>query len=216
VAGWSPDGRWVLFWARMKGLAGPLDAVPASGGNWLNVFNPVLPYADFLSWCGTDLAFAGGAKHQPSEGNQILVSAPPAWHFHNLSADFIRSWIWPACSPNGRWVAATATPNHPETPPGYGVRSLWLLSTQGKERRRLTDVTDAAFEDPRWSADGRFLLVVRRGLESRSPGELLLFPIDPGSGKPGKVVGPVASLGRVGGGPGHPDWSLASDWYRPA
>ncbi|MDP9342712.1 MAG: hypothetical protein M3Q23_11610 [Actinomycetota bacterium] len=216
VAGWSPDGRWVVFWSHLKGPAAPLNAVPAGGGNWLNVFNPVLPYGDFLSWCGPDLAFSGGSKGQPSKGNQILVSEPPAWQFHNVSADFIRSWIWPACSPNGRWIAATATPNRAETPPGYGVRSLWLLSTRSKDRQRLTDVTDAAFEDSRWSSDGRFLLVVQRGLEPNSAGEVLLVPIDPQTGKPGKIVGPVADLGKVSGGPGHPDWSQVTDWYRPA
>jgi hypothetical protein len=216
VAGWSPDGRWVLFWAHIKGPSAPLDAVPAAGGNWLNVFNPVLPYADFLTWCRSDLAFSGGSKGQPSKGNQILVSGPPAWRFHNLSADFLRSWIWPACSPTGAWIAATATPNRDETPPGYGVRSLWLLSTKGRDRVRLTDVTDAAFEDSRWSSDGRFLLVVRRGLEPRSAGEMVLIPIAPRTGKPGRIVGPVADLGKVSGSPGHPDWSAVTDWYRPA
>src|SRR6266702_4674977 len=175
VAGWSPDGRWVLFWAHLKGPAGPLDVVPAGGGNWQNVFNPVLPYADF-----------------------------------------IRSWIWPACSPSGAWIAATATPNRAETPPGYGVRSLWLLSTGGKDRRRLTDVTDAAFEASRWSSDGRFLMVVRRGLQQSSAGQMLLIPIDPRTGKPRKIVGPVAELGKGSGPPGHPDWSAVTDWYRPA
>jgi len=216
VAGWSPDGRWVLFWAHLKGPAGPLDVVPAGGGNWQNVFNPVLPYADFMTWCGRDLAFAGGSRGQPSKGDQILVSGPPDWRFHNLSADFIRSWIWPACSPSGAWIAATATPNRAETPPGYGVRSLWLLSTGGKDRRRLTDVTDAAFEASRWSSDGRFLMVVRRGLQQSSAGQMLLIPIDPRTGKPRKIVGPVAELGKGSGPPGHPDWSAVTDWYRPA
>jgi dipeptidyl aminopeptidase/acylaminoacyl peptidase len=216
VAGWSPDGRWVLFWAHLKGPAGPLDVVQAGGGEWMNVFNPVLPYGDFMTWCGRDLAFSGGSKGQPSKGDQILVSGPPAWRFHNLSADFIRSWIWPACSPSGAWIAATATPNRAETPPGYGVRSLWLLSTTGGDRHRLTDVTDAAFEASRWSSDGRFLIVVRRGLQPTSPGQLLLIPIDPHTGKAGKVVGPVADLGKVAGPPGHPDWSDVTDWYRPA
>jgi hypothetical protein len=215
VAGWSPDGRWVVFWSHVQAPAAPLNAVPAAGGTWVNVYSPMLPFPDFLSWCGLDLALSGGGKRQPSQGNQILVSGPPEWHFHNLSADFLRSWIWPACSPRGNWIAATATPNRPETPPGYGVRSLWLLSTEGKPRRRLTDVPDAAFEAPRWSADGRFLMVVRRGIGPRSPGQLLLVPIRPATGKPGPMVGPVADLGKVPGSPGHPDWYLASDWYRP-
>lgn len=217
VAGWSPDGRWVLFFSRFAGKAGiPLNAAPAGGGDWVNVFDPVLPYQDFLSWCGKDLALAGGAVKEPSVGNQILITGPPAWRFHDLSADFSRSWIWPACSPNGRWVAATAGPSRPQTPPGRGARALWLLSTDGARRKRLSGAAKAAYELPRWSADGRFLLVVRRSVEPTSPGVLLLIPIDPSSGEARKPVGPLARLGPAPGQQGHGDWSEMSDWYRPA
>jgi len=216
VAGWSPDGKWVLFWSHFpKEPTGPLNAAPAAGGDWMNVYNLVLPFPDFLSWCGDDLAIAGGSKGSPSKCNQILVSGPPQWRFHNLSADFLRSWIWPACSPNGRWVAATATPNRAERPPGYGVRSLWLLSPQGKDRRRLSDAPTSAFEAARWSADGKFLMVVRRGLEPKSAGQVLLIPVNPATGRPGPVVGPIANLGSAPGQAGHTDWSNVSDWYRP-
>ena len=110
VAGWSPDGRWVLFFSRFAGRTGvPMNTVPSDGGDWVNVFDPVLPYDDFLSWCGRQLTLSGGGDRSPSEGNQILLSGPPDWRYHNLSADFTRSWIWPACSPNGKWIAATAT-----------------------------------------------------------------------------------------------------------
>lgn len=215
VAGWSPDGRWVLFFSRYPGKAGvPLNAAPAEGGAWANVFDPVLPYRDFLSWCGNRLLLSGGAKSVPSEGNQILLSGPPRWRFLNLSVDFSRSWIWPSCSPNGRWVVAIATSNRPETPPGHGVRAVWLLSTDGSRRARLTGAARTAYELPRWSEDGRFLLVVRRDTHRDSPGVLLLVPIDPSSGKTGRVIGPVARLGSAPGEGGHGDWSEVSDWYR--
>ena len=216
VAAWSPDGRWVLFFSRFPGKAGiPLNAAPAEGGAWANVFDPVLPYGDFLTWCGNRLVLSGGAKSVPSEGNQILLSGPPWWRFHNLSDDFSRSWIWPSCSPNGRWVVATAAPNRPEIPPGHGPRSMWLLSTDGTRRARLTRAARTAYELPRWSGNGRFLLIVRRDTQPDSPGVLLLIPIDPSSGKTGKTVGPVAHLGPAPGEKGHGDWSLVSDWYRP-
>gem|GEM_PF-860987 len=216
VTEWSPDGRWVLFFSRFPGKAAvPLNAAPAAGGPWVNVFDPVLPYGDFLSWCGDALVLSGGGTRFPSEGNQILTSAPPRWRFRNLSVDFSRSWIWPACSPSGRWIASTVTPNVRESPPGKGARSLWLLAADGTRRVRLTAATNAAYELPRWSANGRFLLVVRRSALPSSSGVLLLIPVDPSSGKAGKPVGPIATIGPAPGTSGHGDWSSTTDWYRP-
>ena len=216
VAGWSPDGRWVLFFSRFAGRTGvPLNTVPADGGDWVNVFDPVLPYDDFLSWCGRQLALSGGGDRSPSEGNQILLSGPPDWRYHNLSNDFTRSWIWPACSPKGKWIAATATPNSAESPPGRGIRALWLLASDGTHRARLTGPGNFAYEVARWSADGRFLLVVKRGLDPSSPGALLLFKVDPATGKATHAPGPVARIGSAPGSDGHTDWSNTSDWYRP-
>lgn len=216
VIGWSPDGRWVLFFSRFPNRTGiPLNAAPTVGGAWANVFDPVLPYPDLVARCGKRLVLSGGAMKEPSQGNQILLSGPPRWRFANLSNDFTRSWLWPACSPDGRWIVSTATPNRAVTPPGRGVRSLWLLSTDGKDRARLTDQSEAAHELPRWSADGRFVLVVRRGLAPDSPGVLLLLRIDPSSGKAKRIPGVVARLGPAPGERGHPDWSQISDWYRP-
>ena len=217
VVGWSPDGRWVLFFSRFLGQPGvPLNTAPADGGDWVNVFDPVLPYDDFLSWCGHRLALSGGGEQAPSEGNQILVSGPPEWRYENLSNDFSRSWIWPACSPNGRWIVATATPNHSESPPGRGIRALWVLSIDGAHRSRLTGPGNAAYEAAGWSADGRFLLVVRRGLEPSSPGALLLYRFDPSTGTAKRAAGPVARVGAAPGEHGHTDWSNTIDWYRPS
>jgi hypothetical protein len=216
VAGWSPDGGWVLFWSRFPDRAGvPLNAAPIEGGTWTNVFDPVLPYRDLLTSCGKHLVVSGGATEVPHQGNQLLLTRAPEWRFENLSEDFSRSWILPSCSPDGRWIAATATPNLLELPPGAGVRSLWILSTDGKQRARLASTEDRAFELPRWSADGRFILVVRRGIQPDSPGVLLLLSVDPAAGTMQKVAGPLARLGPSPGEQGHTDWSELTDWYRP-
>jgi Tol biopolymer transport system component len=216
VAGWSPGGRWVLFWVLSPGRSNaPLNAAPLVGGGYSNIFDPVLPYADFLSWCGPAVVVSGGGGEFPSEGQQLLISEPPGWGTRNLSADFRTSWLWPACSPNGTWIAVTATPNGPEQPPGYGTRSLWLISRDGGRRVRLARAVHFAYETPRWSSDGRFVMAVRRRTNPKSPGTVELIRIDPKTGKPLKTIDSIARLGPAPGRRGHTDWTSISDWYRP-
>jgi Tol biopolymer transport system component len=218
VAGWSPDGGWVLYWRGPVGQKpAPLDAVQARGGPWVNLFDPVLPYGDFLSACGDRVALSAGAGQAVSVGKQILLTRAPGWQFHNLTHDYTRSWVWPACSPDGRWVAAVATPNHEEEPGFAAARALWLIAADGSSRHRVIPGGETAPEYPRWSRDGRALLVVvRSGSQWSSPGSLYLFQVDPDSGRLVRKVGPVADLGAADGPGGHQEWAALSDWYRPA
>jgi hypothetical protein len=217
VAGWSKDGRWILYWRGPVGKeGGPLDAVPSSGGPWVNVFDPVLPYRDFLSSCGSRIAVSAGAGREVSVGKQIVLTGPPDWAFHDLTDDFSRSWFWPACSPDGRWVAATDTYNQEESAKHAIPRALWLLASDGSSRRLLVPGTNGALEFPRWSSDGTVILVVLRSRSRWSaPGSLLLVRVNPSSGRLAKLVGPIADMGSAPGPGGHQLWSAISDWHRP-
>ena len=223
VAGWSPDSNWVLFWATPLGqkpgkVAGrALDAAPAGGGPWQNVFSQMLPYGDFVSSCGKSLAVSVGGRRGVSEGKQIVITGPSSWKFRNVTADYLRSWIWPACSPDGTWLAATATANHPETSDASGVRSLWVIATDGSKRAKIEPPELGALETPRWSGNGRTLLVVVRTEPTwAAPGTLTLVEVDPKTGKEVHRAGLGVSLGPAEGPGGHQLWTLVSDWYRPA
>jgi hypothetical protein len=217
VAGWSTDGNWILYWRGPVGNeGGPLDAVPSSGGPWVNVFDPVLPYPDFLSSCGSRIALSVGAGPEVSTGKQVVLTGPPDWAFDDLTDDFGRSWFWPACSPDGRWVAATDTYNQKESANQTLPRALWLLASDGSSRRLLVPGTNGALELPRWSSDGTVILVVLRSdSQWSSPGSLFLVRVNPSSGRLVKLVGPIADLGSAPGPGGHQQWSAISDWYRP-
>jgi Tol biopolymer transport system component len=217
VVGWSPDDDWVLFYVHHAGQAsGSLNAAPVGGGGYHNLFDPVLPYADFLTWCGDTLVFSGGGEQMPSLGQQLLTSAPPAWSTSNLSQDFRSSWIWPACSPSGEWIAATITPNHAEEPPGRGRRSVWLVSIDGRTRRRIAGSPGGAFEAPRWSAHGKFVMLVQRPRnDPKAPGQVIVVQIDTKTGTVTKTTDPIANLPPALGTGGHLDWNDAFDWFRP-
>ena len=217
VAGWTEDGGWILYWRGPVGRkGGPLDAVPSSGGPWVNVFDPVLPYRDFLSSCGSLIALSAGPGREVSTGKQIVLTGPPDWAFHGLTDDFSRSWFWPACSPDGRWVAATDTYNQKESANQTLPRALWLFASDGSSRRLLVPGTNGALEFPRWSSDGTVILVVLRSEDTwSSPGALLLVRVSPSSGDLVRLVGPFGDLGSARGPGGHQQWSAISDWYRP-
>jgi len=214
IQGWSPDGKWVLFWDLDPGATtGPLDVAPISGAGYHNIFDPVPAYDDFLTWCGDTLVASGGGGDIVSEGQQLLVSQAPGWQTHDLSRDFRSSWIWPACSPKGQWIAVTVTPNHSEFPPGQGERRVELISTNGRKRVRL-QLGAGVFEVPQWSADGRTLLVIKRRLDPKFGGTVELVRINPKNGKVLKTVTDVATLPSVKTPKGHTEWSSILDWYR--
>jgi Tol biopolymer transport system component len=213
LAGFSPDGRWVLFWDLAKGAtAGPLDAAPVAGGGYHNVFDPVPAFDDFLTWCGRTLVASGGGREQVSEGQQLLVSRAPDWRTHNLSSDFRSSWTWPSCSPDGREVAVTIMPNHTELSPGEGERRIEVISIDGTKRVRLR-LGAGVFEAARWSSNGKALLVVHRRRSKTSEGTLELVRFDRKSGKVRKAI-EVADLGTSRMPLGHADWMAVSDWFR--
>ena len=223
LAGWTPDSRWVLFWAKPLGegagrVAGrALDAVPAAGGDWLNVWDEMLPLRDFVTTCGKQVAIAGGGRRLLSQGKQILLTSAPKWEFHNVTQDYIRSWVWPACSPNARWLAVTAMPNAEESEFAGGIRPLYVLKL-GTPRREKVDpaTTLGALEAPRWSSDGQTLLVIQRQENSwDGDGTLTLVEIDPVTGKSIQVADLGIDVGSAPGEGGHQRWNETTDWYRP-
>jgi hypothetical protein len=218
VAGWSPDAQWVLYWRGPVGKeARPLDAVPSGGGAWVNLSDPMLPYRDLISSCGDVMALSVGPGLAMSQDKQILLTGPPEWVFHNLTHDYSRSWFWPDCSADGRWVAAVATPNREESSESTAPRALWVLASDGSARRRVIPGGEDAPEFPRWSRDGQAILVVlRSGTDWSSPGALFLLQIEPSSGQMVSTVGPIADLGSAPGDGGRQGWAAVTDWYQPA
>jgi Tol biopolymer transport system component len=214
IAGWSPDGKWIVFWNLDPGAtSGPLDVAPVSGAGYHNIFTPAPGYDDFVTWCGDTLVASGGGADLVTEGQQLLVSRAPVWQTHDLTRDFRSSWIWPSCSPNGKWIAVTVTPNHTEFPPGQGERRVELISIDGKKRVKLA-LGAGVFEVPRWSADGRTLLVIQRHRDPKAGGTVELVLINPKTGKVVKTVNDVAQLPAVKTPNGHTGWTSKTDWFR--
>jgi hypothetical protein len=65
----------------------------------------------------------------------------------------------PVFSPDGRSIVFSSN----RAAPGFGIRSLYLVSTRGHRLRRLTRGADDS--EPAFSADGRRIVFVRRSLQ---------------------------------------------------
>jgi TolB protein len=102
---------------------------------------------------------AGAARHDaPSTASPTAASDEPPLVQLTNTPEIAESQ--PAWSPDGDWIAVSC-------PHGRGASDLWLISSDGARRRRLTD--DAAQDvSPAWSPDGsRIAFGSTRG--SRAP-----------------------------------------------
>jgi Tol biopolymer transport system component len=193
----------------------PLDAQPLDGGAPITITSMLLHF-DYLTWCGGRLVVASGGNRYSTTGKTILTASAPDWKTADLSNDPTRSWVSPACSPDGLWVAAAAGPNKMEELFGQEDRGIWLLAADGSQRRPLTS-PPAGFTDeyPRWSRDGNWLLFVRSGPtrpDAVASGRLYLARIGPGNGQ-ATVFGPIAGLDPADNYYGHYNWPYQLSWY---
>jgi hypothetical protein len=189
-AGWSPDGRWLLYWARTMCSASlsadgwPLDAVPADGSHGpARAVGQMLRDPDFLTWCGARLIAASTPSRETQLRSRLVATGPPAWHERTITPATHLSWVSPTCAPSGSLLAAAAGASTTDAEFGVQHRSIWLLSSAGTVLRRLTTppASDLSDEAPRFSRDGRWLLFVRTrivtvGTASTSRDALELVP----------------------------------------
>lgn len=154
VAGWSPDGSWILWWNETQfsesvaadGLA--LRATSPDGSTTITIATQVLVHPDFLSWCGDRLIVAAGGFRDVRSGKRLAIVSPRSWHASPLSRDPSRDWIWPSCSPDGRWAAATAgPPPPPQALFGHERRTTWLVATDGSTNQQLVGPSSASAND---------------------------------------------------------------------
>ena len=211
---WPPGGfvlfRLALLPANSANLDGlPLRAVPARGGAARTVAEAALSYDEFYAGCGGRLAFVAGFDRMTTRGKRIVLAGPPGWRGADVSRDRGRSWVSPACSRSGRLVAASGGRNWSQSRFGLERRAIWVLSPDGRTRRRLTAPPRGRSDElPRWSAGGRTLFFVRSGPTTRDAvarGLLYLVGLD------GRVSGPLADLGRTSNYYGRYGWAEQTD-----
>jgi len=228
LQGFSPDGRWLLFWEDSYNSASlaadglPFLAVRVTGGRPVTIAPYQLGKSTFLAWCGGSLVYVidhGG--REVTEGDGIAITSPPAWRSKTiLPAGGKTSWNSVACptaaaaAKGGGGLAIAGGPTNGDSPFGQEHRSLWLVSpTPGAKPSRLSQTVapkGQTDELPMWSRDGRWLLFVRTkpgGLSGRGS----LYALDPFGGN---LVGPIADVGTTGNSYGSYGWAGQIGWRR--
>lgn len=227
LAGWSPNGRWILYQPDPDASASiaadglPLDAVRAAGnGPPVQVVSRELKQSP--TWCGSTLVQSAGTLRYTFQNKHLIAAAAPRWRQSPVSRNQRLSWMLPACSRDGRWVAATAASNTGAV--SYAVSyteptQLWLLRPDGSQAHLLIGNDGGRYEvvPLGWSADSRWILFQRMRVKPMSAqAELFLAEVNL-SGKLINTVGPVVraplSLGTAPLTDGL--LVLPFSWYRP-
>jgi hypothetical protein len=225
--GFSPDGRWLIAWQSTQNSASlmadglPLVAIRLADGKAVAIGKGTLVYRDFLSWCGSALAYVvnrGG--RQVTLGDRVALAGPPTWKptlTHGRIHDS-NSYNSPSCSPPRRFeIAAAVGPKTADTPFGREHRRIWLLDYTGGNWHPLGPAPQAPATDelPRWSADGRWIAFIRTTPTSKAGawrGRLYLLDLSKRSNGRAALVGPVADVGTTGNYYGHYQWDSQLAW----
>jgi hypothetical protein len=169
LAGFSPDGRWLLFWrdpdcsASLAADGSGLEALPAAGGRSVSAISHMLQFPDFLTWCGRKLIAAASPDRETQTGSKLVATTPPSWRQRTIQPAPSLSWVSPSCAPSRRLLAVAAGAD--DAPTGFGLehRSIWLLRPDGAVVRRMASPPAGELSDeaPRFSRDTDWILFVQ-------------------------------------------------------
>lgn len=167
---WSPDGRYIGFFAK-----GKLNKILASGG-------PVITLADADNprggtWCGNDvIVFAANFQ---SNLKKVSASGGETTDVTTLDPTKHTTHRWPYCLPDGNHFIYLATNHRGGVPAENGI---YFSALDGKDNHQVL-ATDGGAE----FADGRLLY--------HSQNDIMAQPFDPSTGK---LSGePVSILDKV-------------------
>jgi Tol biopolymer transport system component len=204
----------------------PLDPNDkTNGGSSVTTGFYVLDYSDFVDFSpdGTKMAVVNGPGREASRQKSLDVI--------DLTANYGGGQITrpgvavasPSWSPDGSTIAYVQQPEGPYQDT-VDDRRIWLIAADGTNARRLTK-GETAEERPQWSADGRFILFVRREPRASVPN----FDPSPGSGISlwrhevatgneelllNDIEFQVSGTGTNIGYYGHYDWDRIFDWHQ--
>lgn len=222
LAGWTPDGLWLLAWigpvsapAESDGL--PLCLIPATGGMPHCLEQRMLLYSEWLSWSPRGhLAFVAGAGRETWVNKGLAVINLTSLAIHWLVVPTDQAPIQPAFSPDGTQIAYSAGPTTPveaayaRRDVALAQRRIWVMEISSGQKRRLTNDDRFRDERPLWSSEGGYILFARLNEERAS---LWLMKADGSNLR--QVVSELTPKPDPTGEYGYINWQVLWDWWRP-
>jgi hypothetical protein len=207
LLGMSDDYGWVFFTIDPGGSASiaadglMLRAVSTARGRAVRIAR-MLPYPDYLTWCGNRLVFTSGVDRVATNRKRLMAASPPNWRPRPLVAAPRRSWGSVTCAPGQDWLVAQAQ-RQSSNPSFFSTHwSLWRVDRDGSARRLTSPPRGYADESPRVSRTGNSLLFVR---SHNGSGKLYAL-------REARLAGPLLSFGNSIGYYGHHDWWQTAAW----
>jgi hypothetical protein len=139
LLGWSGDDRWIFFAVDPGSSASiaadglVLQVVSAAGGRPHRIA-VMLPYRDYLAWCGGRLVLSAGGDRVAVHAKRLLVASAPSWRAAALVGSRGRSWGLLACRPDGRELVAqsqAAAPT-PASSTRTGRSGAWVSTVRSR------------------------------------------------------------------------------------
>ena len=219
LAGWSPDGRWILIWLGSRAEVVAQDGLPlcwisVDGGQFRCSDEVTLLWQDYLSWSPDGrLAFIAGGLRETWVGKGLVYLELDSQTANWLISPEEQAPIQPAWSPDGQRIVYSAGPAVPLSEAYESLdqalmgRQIWVIEIENGRRQQLTNDKTYRDERPIWSADGSHILFARLNEESAS---LWLMNAD-GSGLR-QIVSELTPRPDPFGEYGHIDWDQWWDW----
>jgi hypothetical protein len=193
--GTSPDGRWILYAIDPQGSASlaadglPMKVVSARGGRPHPIAVGLLN-VDYRGWCDGKLVVTAGGDRYAARHKWLAVAGPPSWSVRRIAVAPAFSFGSLACRGDG--IVVQATRDRATTTPSW---ALWDFGLEGGMSVVDTPPRGTSDESPQVSRGGTIYFVRTRD----GRGELYAL-------RGGKLLGPLLSLGRLGGYFGHRSW----------
>jgi Tol biopolymer transport system component len=230
LAGWSADGDYVLFWRGMQFSASfaadglLLQSIRASGGQPRGLLRGLIwPEMWSAAPSGDAIAMTDGGGRESWSGKRVALVDVATGYVSELTGLETAS-TEPSWSADGKHIAFVSQPDSgPDMgssggfPPLLRDRRIWVMDSNGSDKRQLTD--DPAYRDehPLWSLDGAQILFARVDEGGRAS----LWLVPSAGGEPRRIVEAMASRAQGIADPsayldyyGSVRWDSVFDWWR--